>query len=156
MSWRFGVRGSRGNAGSAGAAGAKGDTGDTGATGPQGDFNYTDRGDPDAVDFTESDFTKDSTWRDLDISGIVGAAQRLVLIQCNVQVNGVAKGFNLREKGNSLAYNIGGWISPVANVLFTYDRWVLTDASGVIQYYAETATWTYISLIIRGWVAPTA
>lgn len=153
---RFGLRGPRGNIGATGAQGDKGDTGDTGAAGADGDFNYTDRGDFDGVDFAVGVLTTDAQYHDLDLSGIVGAAVRLVHIQMSVQADRAGAGINLRTKGNTLSYNVFGYLQQVADVRATLEGWVVTDSAGKIQYYATNDTWTYLSISVRGWVEPTA
>ena len=153
----FGGKGPRGDTGATGAkgdtgnTGAKGDTGDTGAQGDAGNFTYTDHGDVDALDFVVGDFTLDATWRDLDLSSIVGAAQRLVLMRVSIIVTAAAKAISFKTKGNSNNYNLASVYNQVADVQYVADVWVLTDANGVVQYNGMTATWTSLNVLVRGW-----
>lgn len=148
-----GATGAKGDTGDTGAKGDKGDTGDTGAQGDIGPSNYTHRGDPASPDFTQATLTEDNDWHDLDLSGIVGAAVRLVLIRIVTQVDAAGKGAIIRPKAQSNSYNVGKLYSQVANVYQAQDFLVLTDAAGKCEYLFATATWTTIQITVGGWFA---
>lgn len=160
MTWGLPCRGPRGYTG---ATGAKGDTGDTGAKGDQGiqgiqgvpgDVNYTDRGMIEAYDYAVGDFAKTGTWTDLDLSAIVGAAERLVLCSLLIKATAADKHFELRRKGIGSTFCRPMVWTQVADIFTAGDILVLTDSSGVISYYADNEdgfTWTNIWLTVRGW-----
>lgn len=147
-----GAQGEQGVQGDAGTQGEQGVQGEQGIQGEAGDFNYTDHGDVAAYDKTLGDFVCNSTWYELDLSGIVGAANRLVLISLQIEADSPGKEFGLRTNGYSNNFNRTILRTQVADVLFRGDVWVYTDASGKLQYIAVTANWTTINLAVRGWV----
>jgi hypothetical protein len=112
---------------------------------------FHDRGDPSAYDYTVSDFTTDGTWRDKDISGIVGAGKRLVLLRVTINYTVAATAFQLRENGNSNGHNAAVLVTHVANIPLYSDVWVMTDSSGVIEYKGDNVTFTTINVLVRGW-----
>jgi len=115
-------------------------------------ISQADRGDPAAYDYTSGDLTKDGTYRDLDISGIVGAATVYVCLRVRLQVVDAAqKGLTLRTNGNSNSINVSRRYTQGANVVKETDMFVMTDASGIIEYAADAATWSALSIAVRHW-----
>lgn len=158
--WSFLKRGARGDAGATGAqgsqgdAGAKGDQGDkgdTGDTGAAGTFNYTDRGDVDAFDYEMGVLTEDGAYHALDISGVVGVGVRLVLLHVSMGATTAGKTCSFRTNGVSTTFNTGKLCTQINGNSISGDLWVLTDASGVIEYAFASATWSFIRIVIRGW-----
>ena len=133
-----------------------GPTGLTGATGPQGPQGppgaFTNRGDPNGPDFVKANFTIDNLWHDLDLSGIVGAASKLVLIRGLFTSNTAGVQFLLKTKGNVSAWNGVTVFTQRVSGCIALDMWLCTDANGYIQYYVQnTGTWSVIQLTIGGW-----
>jgi hypothetical protein len=113
---------------------------------------YEDRGDPGSWDYTAASFTTDGTWRDLDISGIVGTGLRFVHLMISLVDDAAGSTFSIRENGNSNAYNIGAIATQVANIrIYDSDMWVHTDSSGVIEYKGDNLTFSSIDVLVRGW-----
>lgn len=113
--------------------------------------HYNDRGDPSAYDFTLANLTTDGTWRDLDLSAIVPAGTKAVLLLINVWDDKSNTDLYLKEKGNSNAYNASRINTQIANVSILNDAIVACDDNRKIQYYAENTTWTALNLVVRGW-----
>jgi hypothetical protein len=111
---------------------------------------YEDRGDPSAWDYSLAAFTTDGTWRDKDISSIVGTGKRLVHLYVSVEDDAAGNTFQVRENGNSNAYNVASVRTQVSGVRMDEDLWVLTDSSGVIEYFATNTTWSDIDVVVRG------
>jgi hypothetical protein len=93
----------------------------------------------------------DDSWRNLDLSGIIGVAARLVLVKAYIIGNAADLEFRIRTDGNANAINIGEVITPGNNVPITADLWVFTSAAGVIEYWADSAL-TTCQLTVRGWL----
>lgn len=151
--------GRQGDKGDTGDTGAKGDTGDTGAKGDKGDTGdagasaFVNRGDPNDEDYDLSELTRDGAYHDMNISAIVGAAVRLVLLRVRGNANAADKVFKFKTKGQTNDYNIAEGRSQVANVTIAGDFWVLTDASGVCEYNFDTAFANSIFITVGGWFA---
>ena len=116
-----------------------------------GRLNYVDRGDPDAFDWTQGNFTQDSTWRDLDLSSIVPAGAVLVLFRCLIRHAIVSKTFGLRKNGNSNEYSRVRPISQVANIPVEYNLIIECDEDRKVEYNAEANSWSNIDLVVMGW-----
>lgn len=114
-------------------------------------INWHDRGNVTTVDYDSAHLTKDSDWHDLDISGIVGIGQKLVLIRAYINDSVGGKKCQFRTKGYANDFNVSRCITQVAAKTNDKECWVYTDANGIIQYYFDTATWYAINLVIRGW-----
>ena len=113
-------------------------------------MTFTDRGDSTTPDYSVDDFTKNLNWYDKDISAIVGVGRRLVLIQLTTKPTVVTQQWSLRTKGNSFDQNRVFRLAMIANSVHTYDVWVWTDASGVIQYKISGGSWIQYSFYVRG------
>lgn len=113
---------------------------------------YVDRGDPASADYSLANFTKDGAWHDLDLSSIIGSGRRLVFVSVSLRANSVGLVFYLRENGNSNTANILSQITQVSGAFINLSGPVLSDDSGVIEYYASnSANWTWMNFTVRGW-----
>lgn len=112
---------------------------------------WIDRGDIDAVDYTKDTLTADDNWHDLDISSIVGATQRLVLLNSHLRDNAGGKEMLMRTKGNVNEINIAPCGTIKADKTCSRNMFLHTDKNGVVQYKIESGVWAYIDLVIRGW-----
>lgn len=128
-----------------------GETGlDFGSPTPGAGDEYVDVGDPAAYHYTLANFITDGTWRDWDLSGIVGSQVCLVHFVIRLQDNAVGSFFLIRENGNSNVYNKGAVVTGTTNVEFE-DVWCLTDSNGIVEYYGSNLAFTSIDVVIRGW-----
>lgn len=114
-------------------------------------MSYVDRGNLASYDFTEATLTEDGNWYDMDLSAIVGAGVRLVLLKVDIVNTAAGQPGNLRTKGYTGNANIVTFFSVANNVHLCGDRWVLTDANGVIEYVFNATTWSQINIGVRGW-----
>lgn len=112
---------------------------------------YVDRGDPAAYDKIKTDLTTDATWRDIDLSAIVPAGAKAVLLKTLVESAGVGDKIRYRQKGNSNEINVCGCEALRANVERTRLGITAIDASRVMQYNADNVAWTTLSIVVRGW-----
>jgi hypothetical protein len=111
---------------------------------------FTDRGDPAAADRTQATLIADSVWRDWDLSSVVPAGAKSVLLRVYGGNTGVAE-IQFRKNGNSNAYNVAKVATQVAGVAVGADVTVACDANRVIEYYlANVGTWT-VTVTIAGW-----
>lgn len=116
-----------------------------------GGDTYVDRGDPSAWDFTKADLTTDGAWHDLDLSAIVPAGAKLILITVMCNEDAVNKWFYLRQKGNSNDFNRSAIRQQVANLANEAVMMVSCDQNRKIQYLATNTVWTVIYIEVRGW-----
>lgn len=113
---------------------------------------YVDRGDPAADDFTISSFTRDSTWRDLDLSSIVPAGAKAVALRIAYRNTTAGPDASFRKKGNSNAINMSTILCTVANQAASADLAVLCNTNRFIQYYFyNSGTWNIANVTVKGW-----
>lgn len=112
---------------------------------------FVDRGDPVAFDWDTNDFTKDSTWRELDLSGIVPEHAHGVLFAVVVKSTAVDKSFGLRSKGNANSINASFIRTVVANLRHSADLACPCNADRKIDYLAGGAVWPILNLAVKGW-----
>ncbi len=112
---------------------------------------WNDRGDVAVYDYIEATLTADGAWHDLDISGIVGASRRLVVIESNLKDNAGGKTMIMRTKGNVNEINVSPCGTITADKTCSRNMILYTDINGVLQYKIESGVWAIIDLAIRGW-----
>lgn len=113
--------------------------------------SWHDRGEILCPDYELGDLTEDDAFHDLDLSGIVGAAVRLVLLR--VRIAGAADHNRVifKRKGATENPNISFvYVFPTVHN-FDTSIWAYTDAAGKIEYKFSNVVWTYIELSVRGW-----
>lgn len=112
---------------------------------------YIDRGDPAAYDYVKTDLVLNGTWQDLDLSLLVPAGAKAILLCSHIEGNAVDWRINFRKKGNTNEINHCGMDTLRANVERHRTSIVACDANRVIQYNADNQAWTTLDLAIRGW-----
>ena len=117
---------------------------------------YVDRGDPNAIDFDISDLICDSTWRDLDLSGIITDSDA-VLVQMRAIISSDTVGTTMvfRENGNEFTFNSQEIVIYNTAVTGREDVLVRLDENLVIEYFGSTLLNT-VTIIVRGWWRPAA
>lgn len=110
---------------------------------------FHDRGDPASADYTQATLTLDSSWNDLDLSGIVPTGAKAVALRVVITA-GTGKYILFRRNGNSNIINIsqvtqGSLTSTLAAV---GDLVVPCDANQVIEYYGTGGT---LEVTVKGW-----
>lgn len=113
---------------------------------------YLDRGDVAAYDFTASDFTKNSDWHDLDLTGVCPKGTKLALLRMQCTCSEAVKLAKFRTKGNTNEINTTIVLTALEGDYVYADIWVAPNAAGVIQYWFATATWSHIDVVVRGYI----
>ena len=112
---------------------------------------YVDRGDPVGFDFNSAAFTKDATWRELNISAIIPVSAKAILLEFDIETVNREKHIRIRKYGNANEANhqdietFNGGIHQSGSVI------VAVDHNRIIEYNIDTATWTELDMVIRGW-----
>ncbi len=116
---------------------------------------FVDRGDPSAYDFTLTDFTTDGNWKTganaLDLSGIVDVDAKAVLVNVSIQDGSINQHIQLRESGNSNAYNKSIVRTQVSNQTIDMDMIIGYNSDQKIEYQGANTTFTGINMVVRGW-----
>ena len=113
--------------------------------------SWTDRGDEAGWDFLQSDLTTDNTWRDMDLSSIIGTNQATVFLRVSITET-VGRSIQFRENGNTTTVNASVCVVPVSSQNIQYDINVRTDTSGIIEYKASNVAWSQIAISAKGWI----
>ena len=98
------------------------------------------------VDFDKDDLTEDGTWRELDLSSIIG--KREVMVRLKVLLQGDAAGkeaaFRINNATNIALRNY----TQAADVRIGFNGDVKTDANGIIEYRVAAATWAIVDIAV--------
>ena len=136
---------------SAGTVGQSFQSGGAGAN-PSWGNSFVSRGDPAAADKTQATLTINGTWVDWDLSSIVPAGAKAVLLGVEFVQTTADVGMFFRRNGNSNEIARSALRSQVANVNYARDVIVALDSNRVIEYFiVNTGTWTNISITVCGW-----
>lgn len=111
---------------------------------------FVDRGDPAAYDRQVGDFTVDSDWHDWDLSAIVPAGAKAVLLRVMMKDDLVERLIQFQKNGNTNTFNSTHIRAQVANVYIEQDLIVACDSDRVIEYYLTTGM-DACNVIVRGW-----
>jgi len=112
---------------------------------------YIDRGDPSSYDYSQTDLTIDGLWHDLDLSGLVTAGAKLILLEGEIEASSVGYNIEFRKNGNSNEINHCGMESLRNNEPRHRSCLVACDNSQKIEYKIDNQTWTTIDIAVRGW-----
>jgi len=112
---------------------------------------YVDRGDPAAIDFNLGDLITDSDWHDLDLSAIVPAGAKAVILRVDIMNSSAMSELQLRKNGNSNTQNTSKISTQANNIVFCSDMTVALDANRVIEYEAFPFGWSAITMNVKGW-----
>lgn len=118
-----------------------------------GIMTYHDRGDPASVDFSAGDVTTDATWRDLDLSSIIGKGSKAVALLVELKDNAMGSYMWFRKKGNSNSVNKLYFRLTATNWDVGFNGIVGCDNEGVIQYKGANVAFTSIGITVTGWFA---
>lgn len=114
-------------------------------------LEWNDRGDNASFDFTAPNFTKDNAEHELDLSGIIGSQESLVLIGLLTVVTASNVMMRVMTNGYSNNINSDAIYSLAANGKNERNIWIKTDIDGKIMYLCQTGTWIVINFVVRGW-----
>lgn len=112
---------------------------------------FYDRGDPAVYDKAVGDFTKDGAWHDWDLSSIVPAGAKLVLLQGHVEGAGTDWAIWFRKNGQTNEINHGEMETLRANVERCRMMVVACDDDRIIEYKADNVAWVTLDIVVRGW-----
>lgn len=112
---------------------------------------YVDRGDPATYDYAKTDLVLNGTWQTLDLSLIVPAGAKAVLLKSQLQSAAAGDKIRYRKNGNSNEINACGCESLRANVARTRLGITSIDANRVLEYNADNIAWTTLNIVVRGW-----
>ncbi len=112
---------------------------------------YVDRGDPAAFDFDVNDFIDDGTWREKDLSGIVPANAKAVLIEWEFTTVSAGREIKLRKYGNSNEINSWHAETTVGNQHQSGQAIVAIDHNKIVEYNIGNANWSELDMVVRGW-----
>ena len=114
---------------------------------------FHDRGDPSGHDKTAADWTMDGTWVDWDLSSVVPAGAKGIVIRGYVKSSQAGESFLARENGNSNEYNILQAITQAADIGVPFEGVVPCDAGRVIEYkFQNTGHWSDAVATVVGWI----
>ncbi len=112
---------------------------------------YVDRGDPATYDWILTDLIEDGAWHELDLSAIVPAGAKAILMRVDYRASVIEKGLTLRKLGNVNARNSGQIRCQVADVHNYRDIVVACDADRKIEYHMHSPETTLCNFVVRGW-----
>ncbi len=112
---------------------------------------FHDRGDPSSVDFATGDLTQDAAWNDLDLSSIVPAGAKSVLLSVVVTDGTVDARVQFRKDGNSQALSTSVANTQVVNIPNFVNIIVACSTARVIEYKAAAVAFVALDVTVKGW-----
>lgn len=112
---------------------------------------YIDRGDPAAIDYTVGDFTRDDTWRELDLSAIVPEGATAVALTLVFNYGATNRHAYFRKNGNANDIIFTGLTNPVATLDYIGDLVCAVSSDRKIDYKISTGIGMVVNLSVKGW-----
>lgn len=117
-----------------------------------GGSTYVDRGDPAAVDFAVGDLTTNGAWHDLDLSSIVPAGAKSVILYVAMRDTAADVIVIFRKNGNSNSINVGGVANEDSHATSQRgDIIVALDSNRVIEYFTTNTSIDTLNITVKGW-----
>jgi hypothetical protein len=111
---------------------------------------FVDRGDPAAFD--KSTWTKDDAAHDWDLSAIVPAGAKAVLLRVVGMLSAGTSFAFFRKNGNTNVFNTGSLFVHQAGNPEEVNIAVACDSGRVIEYVVSSSgTWAGLDAVVRGW-----
>ena len=116
---------------------------------PSGGGGFVDRGDPEVVD--RSTWAVAGAWTDWDLSAIVPAGAKAVLLLIGLQGTAVSDNIAFRRNGNVNNAVVAKLQCQVPNIVFFQDITVACDENRIIEYYKAGEGYPAIIATVKGW-----
>lgn len=131
--------------------GLQGVQGEPGEPGVPGDLTFYDRGDAGGADLAFASMTADFAYHDWNLSSIIPAGTKLVLLRVwRMKSSSADDEIKFRPKGGEDEYNVT-FVSVNLSAEDTYETClVVPDADRIIQY-ALRSTFSDANFIVGGW-----
>jgi len=117
--------------------------------------HFYNRGDPSGWDYSETGskavIDTDGSWHELNLSSIVPAGAKAVLMCLYVEDDAVDSFIYFGRLGNSNRINLSRVHTQVANQGITADVIVPCDSDRKIEYYGKNVAFVYIQICVKGW-----
>ena len=109
-------------------------------------------GDLQDAQFAVGDFTKDGSYNELDISGIVPVGTKIILVFIKYLAAEQGKNFIFRPKGYTDYYNALNDYTEQGSLPYYKDGLIWVSSDRIIEYNISAATWAIFDFTIRGWI----
>ena len=112
---------------------------------------FTDRGNVASADFSAGDLTKDGAWHDLDLSGIIPAGTKRVMLRVQIIALATIGVMKVKTKGNAQDVNVD--IASMETNGFPENTTLLVvpDADGIVEYWMTNVTYITVLVTVAGW-----
>ncbi|KKM23496.1 hypothetical protein LCGC14_1614660, partial [marine sediment metagenome] len=102
-------------------------------------------------DFFAGDLTKDGAWHDLDLSGIIPAGTKRVMLRVQIIALATIGVMKVKTKGNAQDVNVD--IASMETNGFPENTTLLVvpDADGIIEYWMSNVTYLTVIVTVAGW-----
>lgn len=112
---------------------------------------FVDRGDPSAYDLDLASMTADDSFHDWDVSGVVPAGAKAVVLVVHLRGNDANLIGRFRKNGNTDTYAVVIGRTQAANVVMNYQVTVPCDTNRVIEYALSASGLDLCNITIIGW-----
>ena len=109
------------------------------------------RGIVSAADFRSSDLTKDGTERTLDLSALVPAGAKFVLLGISIVSTTVGNELLIKEAGQAEYYGDWRFICHVASQPHMARQWFALGFARELKYLASSGTWVTVNISVLQW-----
>ena len=117
----------------------------------KGGLSYVARADVATYDFDTTSLTEDGAWHTLDLSAIVPAGAKAVVLRLGASRSLAGQYFRVAPLGYTQPCNQANVATQVANVINEQTTIMPMNAARTLSYWATSGTWTAIRVCVLGW-----
>lgn len=117
----------------------------------KGGLSYVGRADIATYDFDANNLTQDGAWHTLDLSAIVPAGAKAVVLRLGASHSSAGRYFRVAPLGYTGSCNQANVTSQVANVINEQTTIMPMNTARTLSYWATSGTFAAIRVFVMGW-----
>lgn len=117
----------------------------------KGGLSYVARADVATYDFDTSNLTQDGAWHTLNLSAIVPAGAKAVVLRLGAAHSSAGRYFRVAPLGYTQSPSGANVATQVANVINEQTTIMPMNAARTLSYWATSGTWAAIRVCVLGW-----
>lgn len=116
----------------------------------KGGLSYVARAEQTAYDYDQTSLTKDGAWHDLDLSAIIPASAKLVLLRVGASYTAGGSYFRIGKQGDTNSFSVVNVATQVANIINEQTA-LVPVVNQKIRYWCTAVSFSSLRLLVLGW-----
>ena len=117
----------------------------------KGGLSYVARADVATWDFDTTSLTQDGAWHTLNLSAIVPAGAKAVVLRLGASHSSAGRYFRVAQLGYTQSASGANVATQVANIINEQTATFAMNTARTLSYWAASGTWSSIRVCVLGW-----